>query len=122
MSTPQINLLVIRTRQPKILAEFYELLGMEFKYHRHGNGPFHYSAILNGFVFEIYPLLKNQQGADKSLRLGFVVPQLNKLISQLKSNKIEIIKEPTQMEWGNIAIIKDLDGRKIELKEVDSHQ
>lgn len=122
MSTPQINLLVIRTNQPKTLAEFYELLGIEFQYHRHGNGPFHYSAILNDFVFEIYPLLKNQQEVDKSLRLGFAVPQLDKLILKLKKNKIEIIKEPTQMEWGNIAIIKDLDGRKIELKEVESPQ
>ena len=70
MSTPQINLLVIRTIQPKTLAEFYELLGMEFQYHQHGKGPFHYAATLNDFVFEIYPLLKNQQEVDKSLRLG----------------------------------------------------
>jgi len=117
MSTLQINLLVIRTSQPESLAKFYELLGMKFQYHRHGNGPFHYAATLNGIVFEIYPLLKKQQEADKSLRLGFTVPKLVELILQLKKNNIEIIKEPTQMEWGYIAIIKDLDGRKIELKE-----
>jgi len=106
MCTPQINLLVFRTSQPKTLAKFYELLGMEFQYHQHGNGPFHYAATLNGFVFEIYPLLKNQQEVDKSLRLGFTVPQLDQLILELKKNKIEIIKEPTQMEWGYIAIIR----------------
>lgn len=114
--TPQINLLVIRTRHPKNLAKFYELLGMEFQYHRHGNGPFHYTATLNDFVFEIYPLLKKQQEVDKSLRLGFTVDHLDELILQLKKNNIEVVKEPTQMEWGYVSIIKDTDGRKIELK------
>lgn len=117
MRTPQINLLVIRTNQPEFLAAFYKLLGMEFQYHQHGNGPFHYAADLNGFVFEIYPLLKNQQEVDNSLRLGFTVPKLDELILQLKKKNIKIVQEPTQIKWGYTAIIKDLDGRKIELKE-----
>jgi len=120
MRTPQINLLVIRTNQPATLAKFYELLGMKFQYHQHGNGPFHYATDLNGFIFEIYPLLKNQQEADKSLRLGFSVPKLEGLILQLKKNNIEIVKAPSHVEWGYIAIIKDLDGRKIELIEDES--
>ena len=117
MRNPQINLLVIRTNQPKILAEFYELLGMKFCYHQHGNGPFHYAADMDGFVFEIYPLLKKQHKADSSLRLGFTVDYLDKLIVTLKAHNVDILKEPTQMEWGYVGVIRDLDGRKIELKE-----
>lgn len=115
--TPQINLLVIRTKQPKILATFYTLLGMEFQYHRHGNGPYHHSAELNGFVFEIYPLLKNQTGIDKSLRLGFAVNNLEVIVQTLEKHNAKILKKTTKTEWGFQAIIADLDGRKIELTQ-----
>jgi len=116
--TPQINLLVIRTNQPKALAAFYTLLGMEFQYHRHGNGPYHYSTELNGFVFEIYPLLKSQTVADKSLRLGFTVNNLEELVKILEKYNTKILKIPTKTEWGFQAIITDLDGRKIELTQI----
>jgi len=112
-----INLLVIRTDKPKELAAFYELLGMRFDYHQHGKGPWHYSAEIEDLVFEIYPLMNHQIGADTSLRLGFTIERLDELISHLKIKKIEIVREPKASEWGYFAIIKDIDGRKIELKQ-----
>ena len=118
MRTPQINLLVIRTNQPKALADFYTLLGMKFQYHRHGNGPYHYSTESDGFVFEIYPLLKGQKAVDKSLRLGFTVSNLEKLVKILEMDCVKIIKIPTNTDWGFQPIIADLDGRKIELTQI----
>lgn len=113
----KVNLIVIRTKDIELLANFYQKLGIQFQYHRHGKGPFHYSAELGDTVFEIYPLLKNQTQADHSLRLGFEVAHLDQLITTLKKDKIEILKTPTLSEFGCFAVIKDLDGRKIELKE-----
>ena len=113
----QINLLVIRTSNPKALSIFYERLGMVFQYHQHGNGPMHYSAEFGGLVFEIYPLLKSQETPDHSLRLGFEVDDLDELILKLKEVQVEILQNPTHTDWGYIGIIKDPDGRKIELKE-----
>lgn len=115
----QINLIVIRTNQPKELSEFYEQLGIEFDYHKHGNGAWHYSAEIEEIVFEIYPLSKNQETPDMSLRLGFTVDKLDDLMLNLKKKNVEIVKEPKESEWGYFAIIKDLDGRKIEIKEAD---
>ena len=115
----EINLIVIRTENPKELSEFYEKLGISFEYHRHGKEVFHYSADLNGLVFEIYPLLKNQFVADNSLRLGFSVKELDILIERLTSNKFEVVSNPIKSEFGYFAVIKDLDGRKVELKEVE---
>ena len=113
----QINLIVIRTDKPKELSVFYEWLGMQFEYHQHGKSTWHYSAELGRIVFEIYPLMKNQEVSDKSLRLGFTVENLDELILDLKKENIEIVREPKESEWGYFAIVKDLDGRKIELKE-----
>ncbi len=113
----EINLIVLRTSNPKDLAEFYSQLGIKFIYHQHGTGSWHYSSEIKKLVFEIYPLLKNQEEADKSLRLGFEVQELDALILKLKKKKVEILREPKESEWGYFAIVKDLDGRKIELKE-----
>ena len=118
----KINLLVIRSDEPKKLSEFYELLGLEFVYHQHGNGPWHYSTEIEEIIFEIYPLIKNQETPDKSLRLGFTVDDLDETISNLKKENVEIIREPKESEWGYFAIIKDLDGRKIELKKACRQQ
>ena len=113
----KINLIVIRTNDIDKLADFYQKLGIIFQFHQHGKGPFHYAAELAGTVFEIYPLLKNQEKPDNSLRLGFEVESLDNLIASLIKASVEIIKTPTHSEYGYVAIMKDLDGRKIELKE-----
>ncbi|MFK7980067.1 MAG: TonB family protein [Saprospiraceae bacterium] len=113
----KIKLIVVRTKDIELLANFYQKLGIQFQYHRHGKGPFHYSADLEGTIFEIYPLLKNQAQADHTLRLGLEVEKLDALIPTLEKANIKILKAPTFAEFGYFAIIQDLDGRKIELKE-----
>jgi len=111
-----INLIVIRTDKPKALTEFYTQLGIQFDYHQHGKGTWHYSAEIDGIIFEIYPLTKNQDVPDKSIRLGFTIENLDNLMIRLKKKNVEIVREVKVSEWGYFAIIKDLDGRKIELK------
>jgi len=107
----RINLLVIRTENPEILKSQYENLGLTFEYHKHGNGPFHYASEKNGFVFEIYPLTKSMKEADKSLRLGFEIENLESKIENLRQTNWKILSEPTKMDWGLISVIQDLDGR-----------
>ena len=111
-----INLIVIRTDNPKELSGFYEQIGMKFEYHQHGKGTWHYSTEIEKTVFEIYPLMKNQVNPDISLRLGFTIKNLDEIIENLKKQNVKIVREPKDSEWGYFAIIKDLDGRKIELK------
>ncbi len=111
-----INLLVIRTNTPKLLKEQYEKIGFEFDYHKHGKGPYHYAAQQNGFVFEIYPLTKSMTKADENLRFGFDIANLNLVIDSLKNTNWIIKSAIKETEWGKIAVIQDLDGRKIELK------
>ena len=113
----KLNLIVIRTQQLEQQAKFYEQLGLELQYHKHGNSPYHYSADLDGLVFEIYPT-KNENSVDHSTRLGFQVKDLDKLIENLETTEPEsIITHPKQTTWGYAALVKDLDGRKIELTQ-----
>ncbi|MFB9077503.1 VOC family protein [Flavobacterium procerum] len=110
----EIRLIVIRTKEQKRLANFYNLLGLTFDYHKHGNSPMHYSATIGSLVFEIYPLTKNQTEADKSTRLGFAIDNFEKTLDLLRNNGIAF-SEPIQTDFGFLTIISDPDGRKIEL-------
>ena len=110
----KINLIVLKTNQLHELAAFYEQLGLRFEYHKHEQGIFHYSTILDGTVFEIYPLPKKIPVPDTTTRLGFAVPHLKTLLEDLKHKNIKIIGSPSETS----AIIEDLDGRKIELTAV----
>eukprot|EP01035_Chromulina_nebulosa_P044406 gene44406-60138_t len=110
-----IRLLVLRTGNTEVLADFYSLLGMTFDYHKHGNSPMHYSANIGQTILEIYPLAKDQTEADKNLRLGFAIDNFDATIASLKEKHTPFSLEPTQTEFGFMAIISDPDKRKIEL-------
>lgn len=105
----EIKLIIIRTSDPNMLADFYSNLGLEFDYHKHGNSPMHYSTKIGQMILEIYPLAKNQIEADKNLRLGFVSDNFNATLEILKSKSI-LYTEPTETEFGILTIITDPDG------------
>lgn len=111
----EIRLLVIRTSEIERLADFYALLGLAFEYHKHGKSPYHYAATVGNTVLEIYPLAKGQMEPDKELRLGFAPDDFESTIAVLKRRDAEFISEPVQTDFGFMAIIKDPDGRRIEL-------
>jgi len=117
----EVKLIVIRTSDIKILADFYSKFGLTFDYHKHGNSPYHYSATLGQTVLEIYPLTKSQTVPDKNLRLGFSVDNFETVISDLKNTGTVFISEPIQTDFGYLAIIEDPDGRKIELYKKQDH-
>ena len=110
----EMRLLVLRTSNMKKLADFYSFLGLTLEYHKHGNSPYHYSAVIGKTVLEIYPLSKNQTEADKNLRLGFEIDDFETTLANLKEKQITV-SDPVQTDFGFMAIVTDSDGRKIEL-------
>lgn len=110
-----LNLIVIKTKQLEKLVEFYQLIGLPFVYHQHGNCPFHYLTALENLVFELYPLTSTQP-VDSSTRLGFKVTDLDSLILILEKAAIEILPPQLTM-WDYTALVRDPDGRTIELTQ-----
>lgn len=107
-----LNLIVIRTSDMSKLVNFYQILGLEFDYHKHEQGVYHYVTKINETVFEIYPLLKSQTEADISTRLGFKISNFEEKIALLCGF---IVSKPMATEFGMCAILKDPDGRKVEI-------
>lgn len=111
----EMRLLVLRSPDPKKLAEFYSLLGLSFEYHKHGQSPYHYGGHIGSMVFEIYPLSKMQSEVDQNLRLGFGIDAFDETMLKLKSIDTPVLMEPAETEFGYMAIVSDPDNRKIEL-------
>ena len=113
VSTPIFQLLVLKTQQMAALREFYTRLGFQFVEEKHGNGPQHYSAQLGSGILEIYPP-PNGQVTDSTTRFGFGIEQLKSVIESLRTD-FEIVAEPKETPWGLRAVVRDSDGRAVEM-------
>jgi lactoylglutathione lyase len=112
----KLNLIVIRSVDLDRSVNFSQLLGLTFLKHRHGNGLEHFSSIVDGVTFEIYP---ETPKAERTVgtRLGFQVLDLNALMNILSQSDTQIVMQPTDSEWGSRAVVSDPDGHRIELTQ-----
>ena len=113
-STSHLNLIVIRSLEASRTVSFYKLLGMDFQEEQHGSGPVHWAAELDGIVLEIYPA-KSADQVDAATRLGFNVNDAVAVLDALRSSNAEIVSELKQTKLGLRAVVRDSDGRSVEL-------
>jgi lactoylglutathione lyase len=114
MGFPLLKLLVLRTHRLDEMKSFYEALGIKFVKEKHHQGPVHYSGSIGSAILELYPLPDTAPEPDKSVRLGFVVPNLGTIATELGSAGIRI--GPSERKSPAV-VIKDPDGRTIELTQ-----
>ena len=106
----KLNLLVLRTPKLEDLRRFYSALGARFQSERHGDGPEHYAATLDGgLVLELYPV-PDGSTPDAGLRLGLSVDDIGETLRSLGQTVT-----PRQTQWGLRALVRDPDGRTVEL-------
>lgn len=121
MSPLYLSLVVIRTADVARSIASYGALGVEFTPERHGNGPEHYSAALNGevlaTVLEIYPA-SAQRPAESSSRIGFLVDSVEDSCKACVAAGGTVTSPPAMSQWGLRAVLADPDGRAVELTEI----
>jgi catechol 2,3-dioxygenase-like lactoylglutathione lyase family enzyme len=110
-----LSLLVLKTRQVDDLRRFYGRLGIDFAEERHGRGPVHYARRVGDIVLEIYPLAGDDVPVDATTRLGFNVEDLSEVVQAMRSSGAAIVNEPEKNERGARAVVRDPDGRSVEL-------
>ena len=112
----KLNLLVLRSDNFEKLSYCYsELFGINFEFHKHGKGPFHFSAKIGELVFEIYKSTSNYYESSTSMRIGFEVDDLSMFLENAENFNFTIESEPKFTQWGMRAVVKDFEGRKVEL-------
>ena len=115
-SPPLLNLVGIRSADLNRAEAFYEILGIAFERHRHGNGRVHLSGgpYRDGYVFEIYPK-SEKAGSTKGVRIGFSIDGVDAYIDKLVQAGGRVVEKPHDSEWGRRAVVADPDGHKVEL-------
>jgi lactoylglutathione lyase len=113
-TTPQLNLVVLRSPDIERAAAFYRALGLALTLHAQGTGPQHYASEHGGMVFELYPQTAKSPPTTGT-RLGFKVASVEVVIQQLIAVGAVVLTPPADSEWGRRAVVKDLDGHTIEL-------
>ena len=114
MTSPRLNLLVIRSEEPARAIGFYESLGLRFQEEQHGKGPVHWAAEFGGLVMEVYPA-KSPDDVERTTRLGFEVDEIESILASLRDQGVEVVNNLKQTQWGLRAVVKDPDGRSVEL-------
>jgi predicted enzyme related to lactoylglutathione lyase len=117
-STSRLNLIVLRSMEPSRTLSFYTMLAMTFQQEQHGSGPVHWAADLDGIVLEIYPA-NSADEVDATTRIGFNVNDAVSVLDKLRSSNAEIVGELKKTKWGLRAVVRDSDGRSVELTQCD---
>jgi hypothetical protein len=109
-ATLRPTLLVIRSDDVERAVNFYAQLGLQFTREKHGAGAEHYAAVIDGWVFEIYPV---REGAARTsgVRLGFAVDDVDEVVARLRAVGAEIVTGPSEGR----AVVKDGDGNVVVL-------
>ena len=118
MIPPCFKLVVIRSTDMNGTMAFYRSLGIDFNDDQHGSGPRHFAADLGGIVFEIDPT-KKPEDVDRTNRLGFSLPDIHTAIISIRDLGATIVEEPKDSDWGLRAVVRDPDGRSVELYAED---
>ncbi|MCC9602855.1 VOC family protein [Stieleria sp. JC731] len=114
MTSPQLNLLVIRSTEPVRTVSFYEMLGLRFQEEQHGSGPIHWAAELDALVMEVYPAQAPDE-VDRTTRIGFSVDDIESILATMRDQNVEILNDLKQTRWGLRTVVKDPDGRSVEM-------
>ena len=117
MTDVSLSLVVLKTRQVEKLRAFYQALGIELAEEQHGKGPIHYAGRIGSVVLEVYPLTEDGTPTDSTTRLGFAIGKLTEATEQLKALGISVPDNPQATEWGYRVVVRDPDGRAVELYE-----
>lgn len=115
MGKVTLSLVVLKTRQVDSLRKFYGTLGIELIEEKHGKGPVHYSGRIGELLLEVYPLPVDDTLTDSTTRLGFVVENVIEVTEALQTIGTLLVAKPQATDWGYRAVVRDPDGRAVEL-------
>lgn len=98
---------------------FYRTIGLPLSEEDHGDGVVHWACDVGGIHLAVF-----DAGADGdapgyraagSTFCGFVVDDVDAVLADLGALGSVVVQEPTSMPWGVRAVVKDPDGRPVEI-------
>jgi catechol 2,3-dioxygenase-like lactoylglutathione lyase family enzyme len=108
----ELSLIVLRCRDVARSRALYEAVGCRFVEHAHGGGPLHLAHEQEGFVLELYPA---PEGYADRTGVGFTVDDLEGVRAATAAAGFAPAGI-TATAWGDSFVVRDPDGRRVEVK------
>jgi len=109
---PQASYVVLRVPDLERSASFYRSLGLALTEEKHGDGPLHYSFPLSSdVVCELYPLRVANPAPAQGIRLGFAVPDPDRVRAELARSGYNISDGHTPGSF----LVVDPSGNQVEV-------
>jgi lactoylglutathione lyase len=116
MSSPSLNLVVLRFADLEMAARFYAALGFSLVKEKHDAGPEHYACRLDSVVLELYPAGK-LGAVPGTAMFGFSVSSMELALRAVESHGGSTISAPLPSERGIRSVVSDPGGHRLELVE-----
>lgn len=122
MSVKSVCGVILASRDPKALAEFYSAaLRITFEREEHGGLLEHFGADIGEVHFGIHPPenLGQQSAGNSSTSIAFNVESLREIISRLDEMGAVEVVAPHDEGFGMVAAYADPQGNHFEIVELD---
>jgi len=117
----EVGALVLYARDMQETAEFYRNLGIPLEKEDHGEGPIHFATELGVVHYAIYPAQSPGSAPERRSSgdtfHGFFVDSLDAVVDRLKSTGAHILSDHEVMPWGCRIVVRDPDGRAVEVNQ-----
>lgn len=119
-----LGALILFTNKLEAAVKFYTAIGVPLELEQHDDGPPHYACELGLTHFAIFESNSSSAPEFKAGGTsfpGFTVNSLHDALEAAKSVNAEVVQQATEYPWGWRALVKDPDGRVIELFQRPTH-
>ena len=113
-----VGALILFTDKFEAVMKFYSAIGIPLEPEQHDDGPVHYACEIGLTHFAVF---ESDSGSGPEFRSGgisfsgFTVNSLEDALEAARSVHAEIVQQPTEHPWRRRALVKDPDGRIVEL-------
>jgi predicted enzyme related to lactoylglutathione lyase len=117
----RVGALVLFCRDAARARDFYVSLGVPLEEERHDDGIPHYATDVDGVHFAIFaadststsaPTTSSDAGA---VLIGLEVPSVEDALAKIGEFGVDVLQPLCDVPWGRRAVVRDLDGRPLEL-------
>jgi len=115
-----IGSIILFSGDPQTCVAFYQRLGLPLVAEDHGEGPVHYAADIAGCHFAVFPSKPGQAPPHKSGGshfVGLTVDNLEPTVERAQTFGAPLVEPIRTFPWGRRALVRDPDGRVVELFE-----
>jgi|JI9StandDraft_2_1071091.scaffolds.fasta_scaffold50110_2 lactoylglutathione lyase len=117
--TAHLAALVLTTNRIVETLTFYRTIGLPLSEEDHGDGLVHWACDVGGIHFAVFDADGDGEAPGYrepgSTFCGFVVNDVDAVLADLRALGSVVLQAPNSMPWGVRAVVKDPDGRPVEI-------